>query len=103
MTIRKVHGMWPTTQGDLVAALTQIVGGTASCTIQVEGTIVAGRECAGDVRLNGEPLVCNAPDGFRVGADHRALELMGAACEALRQQASAELSASFACDDVVVI
>lgn len=93
----------PTTQGDLVDALSQIVAGTTSCSIRLEGTIVAGHECAGEVRLNGEPLVCHGPNGFRVGADHQTLELMGAACESLRREASSELRASFACDDLIVI
>lgn len=93
----------PTTQDALVEALSEIIGGTTSCAVRVEGTIVKGRECAGDVRLDGAPLVCNGRDGFRVGADGKGIELLGTACTTLQQKPSVKVSASFACDDVILL
>jgi hypothetical protein len=93
----------PSNQDALVDALTQIFGGTQSCAVKVEGTIVAGKECSGDVTLNGQPLACDAADGYRIGADKQTLELQGAACAALRREPESQLSASFACDDVILL
>jgi len=93
----------PTTQDALVDALSEIIGGTTSCEVRVEGTIVKGRECAGDVRLDGAPLVCNGDDGFRVATHGKGIELLGAACKTLQQKPSVKVSASFACDDVILL
>jgi len=92
----------PTSKDALVDALTQLIGGTTSCDVRVEGSIVAGRECAGDVSLNGTPLVCNAADGYRVKEDRMTLQLVGAACSTLQGTPSAQVKASFACEDVVL-
>lgn len=93
----------PTSQDGLADALTQIFGGTQSCDVKIEGTVVAGKECSGDVTLNGTPLTCNDANGYHVKDDKQTLELAGDACKALRQQPSSQLSASFACDDVIFL
>ncbi|MFM2417978.1 MAG: hypothetical protein RL385_2701 [Pseudomonadota bacterium] len=92
----------PTSQDALVAALGTIVGGTTSCEIKVDGKLVKGRECAGEVSLNGQKLACNGPDGYRVKEDLQTLTLLGAACSTLQLQPMATLKASFACDDVIL-
>ncbi len=91
----------PANQDDLVKALTEIFGGTQSCTIAVDGTVVAGKECSGDVTLNGQALQCETD--YRVGADKKSIELLGEACKKLRGEPASKLSASFACNDVVLL
>lgn len=58
-----------------------------------------GEECSGDVTLNGEVLRCNTD--YR--AEQQTLELLGDACKRLRSQPTSKLSASFACDDVILL
>jgi hypothetical protein len=97
------HGAFaPTTQDALVEALTQTIGGAASCDVRLEGSLVAGRDCSGEVALNGQKLVCNGPDGYRVREDRTTLELLGAACNTLQTTPQTKVTASFACDDVIL-
>jgi hypothetical protein len=91
----------PATQDDLVASLTEIFGGTQSCSVAVEGMIVPGKECSGDVKLNEQVLRCDSD--YRVGEDKKTLELLGDACKALRSEPESKLSASFACNDVILL
>ncbi|MET0284708.1 MAG: vWA domain-containing protein [Polyangiales bacterium] len=91
----------PATQDDLVKSLTEIFGGTQSCSIAVEGKIVSGKECSGDVKLNEQVLRCDTD--YRVGDDKQTLELLGDACKTLRSEPSSQLSASFACNDVILL
>ena len=92
----------PDSKDALAAALSTIVGGTATCQARIEGSIVAGRECAGDVRLGDTRLDCNSPNGFRVDLDGKSLELLGAACRTLQEDPNARLKATFACEDVIL-
>jgi hypothetical protein len=92
----------PTSKDGLVDALQRIIGGAVSCDVTVDGMIVAGKECAGDVKLNGQPLACNTADGYRVREDRASLQLTGAACATLQTSPQAQLSASFACEDVIL-
>lgn len=90
-------------QDDLVKALTEILGGTTSCSIRLEGRIEPGHECDGDVTLDGKMLGCDDANGYRVPDDHTSIELVGDACDALQRQPSAVLSAKFPCDAVVLL
>jgi hypothetical protein len=91
----------PTSQGALVDALTQIFGGTQSCDVTVEGTIVSGKECSGDVALNERALRCD--DDYKVLDDHKTIELQGDTCKALQQNPESKLRASFDCNDVILL
>lgn len=91
----------PNSKDALVQALTSIVGGTTSCEVQLEGTVIAGKECAGEVKLNDTLLNCD-DNGYQIKADHKTLTLMGAACRKLQGEPTAVLKASFACADVVL-
>lgn len=93
----------PTTQDELAAALSEIVGATASCDVRLHGRVENNRECMGTVTLDGKPLVCDDDDGYRVKDDHQAIELLGHACEALQSAADPELKVTFPCGDVTVL
>ena len=93
----------PTTQDELAAALSEIVGGTASCDVQLHGRVEDGRECTGTVTLDGQPLVCGDDDGYRVKDDHQSIELLGSACKSLQTAGRPELKVTFPCGDVTVL
>lgn len=93
----------PNTRDALVAALASVFTTTTTCDVKLEGTIVPGSECRGDVRMNGTLLTCDAPDGYRVREDRQTLELLGGACQTLQRDAKARLEASFPCSDVVLL
>jgi hypothetical protein len=84
----------PSTKGELVDALQNIVGG-ATCQVALDGTVAVGQECSGAVALNGESLSCNATDGWRLVDDHT-LQLTGAAC-ARFLASSSSVTARFPC------
>ncbi len=93
----------PTTQDELAAALSEIVGGTASCDVELHGRVEDGRECTGTVTLDGQPLVCDDDDGYRVKGDHQSIELLGSACKTLQTASAPELQVTFPCADVTVL
>jgi len=93
----------PTTQDELAAALSEIVGGTASCDVQLHGRVEDGRECMGTVKLDGQPLICDDDDGYRVKEDHQSIELLGGACKSLRTAGDLELQVTFPCGAVTVL
>jgi hypothetical protein len=55
----------------------------------------------GTVNLNGVPLVCNDPNGWRV-ADATHIELLGTACDQFKLSPTTVLEASFPCDVIIV-
>lgn len=68
-----------------------------SCEVRVDGKIQQNKACLGEVLLAGKALVCNDANGFRL-RDESSLELTGAACQQLRADPKASLSATFPCD-----
>ena len=88
----------PTTSDGLTKALSKILEGTMTCDVALQGKIVEGHECQGEVTLNGEVLTCG--EGFRVKKDLSTLELLGTACDTLLHDPSAALKANFPCDYV---
>jgi hypothetical protein len=91
----------PTSQSDLVEALTAIIGATASCDVQLHGHVQPGRDCTGTVKLEDRELTCNDADGYRLKDDRQTLELTGSACTELQQATNAKLSAAFPCNDLL--
>jgi hypothetical protein len=83
----------------LGAALDTIIGAAASCSIELAGRIDPSMACMGTVTLDGRPLTCGDPNGWRaVDATH--IELVGAACDEL-QTAGGVLEATFPCEVIV--
>src|SRR5262249_7353882 len=75
-------------------ALTDIVGGAITCTIELVGKVDPARACEGEVTLDGAVLACGT-DWKMIDENH--IELLGAACDKLKS-ASATLEAKFPCD-----
>ena len=67
---------------------------------KLQGKIVEGHGCEGEVKLNGEVLKCD--EGFRVKEDLSTLELLGSACETLLKDPKSTLQATFPCDVLVL-
>jgi len=86
--------------GGLRRALEEIIAGEASCTLALRGR-VTGDACSGTVTLGEDALICDDADGWRL-IDPTHIELLGAACAALRTT-ELPLEATFPCDVVEVI
>jgi hypothetical protein len=86
----------PTTPGDLSAALELLVGGAIGCDLALDGRVLMGQECAGQVTLNGKKLACNDPNGWSL-PDPRHVRLQGTACDQVKQSATAMFEARFPC------
>ncbi|MCA9608798.1 MAG: VWA domain-containing protein, partial [Myxococcales bacterium] len=83
-------------------ALTAIIGGELSCVVTLEGMIQdPDLACTGTVLLNGLPVPCDDPNGWRV-IDATHIELRGDACDTLQTTPAATLEATFPCDVVLI-
>jgi hypothetical protein len=83
-------------------ALGAIIGGELSCLVTLSGSIQNLEDaCLGAVRLNGTPLTCDDPNGWRA-VDHTHIELQGDACTTLESGAGAVLEATFPCDVILI-
>jgi len=88
-----------TTQQALAAAFQDIITGTRSCTLALNGEINPKLADRGEVLLDGVPVPKSDTDGWRV-VDGSTIELVGSACEAIQDGVHA-LSASFPCEVIV--
>ncbi|HJL17687.1 MAG TPA: VWA domain-containing protein [Sandaracinaceae bacterium LLY-WYZ-13_1] len=84
----------------LAEALRIIVRGELSCIVALEGRVDPVAACSGEVRLDGEPLACDAPDGWRL-VDESHLELTGASCDALLE-GDTRIEATFPCHALLI-
>lgn len=85
----------PSNKDDLVATLQKIIG-NATCQVRLNGSVVAGKECSGEVMLNGTTLACDQADGWKL-ADESTVQLTGMACDSFLQTQS-QVHATFPCD-----
>ncbi len=81
-------------QEALIDAFTAIVGNVVSCSFEVRGEIDVGRACEGHVFLDDVELVCDSD--WRASSE-TTIELLGQACDTLRDGHPHELRASFPC------
>jgi hypothetical protein len=94
----------PSDPAALAAALETIIGGAASCSVALEGEIKDTTTACGPaskVTLDGEPLVCGDPNGWRI-VDPTHIELVGDACTRWLGSTDSGLDARFPCNLVVV-
>ena len=91
----------PTDTAGLRDALDAIIGGALSCTVELSGPIDPTSACNGTVTLNGDPLPCDDPNGWRA-IDSTHIELLGSACGTLSDSAAATLRASFPCSSILI-
>lgn len=87
--------------GELSEAFEDIIYGARSCKIDLDGSIAAGKESTGVVRLDGTVLELDDPDGFRVN-DPKQIELRGDACDTIKS-GDHDLTIKFPCDSFVPV
>jgi hypothetical protein len=69
--------------GDLSTAFNEIIDGARSCVIDLDGEIASGKETTGTVTLDGERLLLDDENGWKVNSATQ-LELLGEACETIK-------------------
>jgi hypothetical protein len=99
---------YPEDPAALATTLQDLVGAEISCEVALDGKgVVMGKECTGEVTINGNPLACNGPGGMGTGADGWRLvdsfhiELLGTTCDMFKTTAGTMLIGNFPCDVVV--
>ncbi|MBN1655132.1 MAG: VWA domain-containing protein [Deltaproteobacteria bacterium] len=91
----------PATKGDLVDAISSIIGGAVGCKVKLNGEVVVDQRCLGTVRLNDQPLECDGADGWKLVSPNE-IELQGDACQRFKSDPAAIVSASFPCEVIVI-
>jgi hypothetical protein len=88
---------------ELSMALETLLTATLGCTAPLRGTLqdVSAACTDGVVRLNGEILPCDDPNGWTVDSAGRNIILQGSACEMFMNSAAVMVNATFACDSIV--
>ena len=82
---------------ELVDAFDEIISGFISCELAIDGIVDLDQQCEGTVLLDGVELEC--PVEWHM-LDESTLELLGAACETLKDGMSHEIDATWPCDVV---
>jgi hypothetical protein len=83
----------------LQQAFQQIIGGVVSCDLTISGTIDTNQASSGTVTLDGQTLTYGT-DWTLVNGN--TIELIGAACDTLKNSANPSVDASFPCGSVIL-
>jgi hypothetical protein len=89
----------PMNKAELVQTFKDIIGPAAACDVVLHGSVKAGIECMGSIKINGAPLACNDPNGWML-KDKSTISIMGTACEEYRNNLTAILEADFPCEAI---
>jgi hypothetical protein len=98
MTCAKTYQ--PATKQELVDAFNEIILGKRTCVFTLDGAVIAGKECEGTVKVNGVPIPCNQPDGWKLNSASE-IEFVGKACDTIMTDPNVTITASFPCDAIV--
>jgi hypothetical protein len=91
----------PMNKDQLVQTFKDIIGPETACDVVLTGKVKMGSECRGTLQINGTPLVCNDPNGWKL-KDESTLEIMGSACDMYKMDHTTVLHADFPCDVFVL-
>jgi hypothetical protein len=83
-------------QADLAAQLSGIIGSVRTCVFHLAGTVSLDAAGAGIVRLDGQALGFNDPNGWKLNGPSD-LEIVGTACEKIKTDGKS-VAISFPCD-----
>ena len=89
----------PTTKQQLIDALTDIILGQRTCVFALNGSVIAGKECEGVVKVNDAVIGCNDPDGWQLNTPTE-IEFVGAACDTILTDPDVIVEAEFPCDAI---
>lgn len=87
----------PTNPVQLRQQLLDLVGGSVSCDVTLNGVVDLDRAGEGIVTLDGQELAYEDPDGW-VLVDEGTIRAQGQACTAFRQSPLSKLEATFPCE-----
>jgi hypothetical protein len=94
---------YPEDPAMLAETLKTLIGDQLSCDLALEGKgVKMGLECMGTVLLNGMPLECNGPNGWKL-TDETHIQLQGTACDLFKDAVDARLTANFPCQIIITI
>lgn len=82
---------------ELSSSLRALISQTQSCRVYLDGSIEEADICSGDVRIDGNPIICNSD--FR-WVNNSTIELLGDSCS--RIQMGGRLTARFPCSVVLI-
>ncbi len=85
----------------LIDAFNTIIRGVRDCKLKLSGQVDAGGAASGVVILNNVTLDFNDPNGWQLD-DPTTIELLGTACDTLKNVDNINLSASFACGAIIM-
>ncbi|HEY3358390.1 MAG TPA: vWA domain-containing protein [Polyangia bacterium] len=84
----------------LITAFQQIIGAVRSCSFTLSAAVQPGFESQGDVRLNGDAIGYQDPNGWTL-TNPTTLELLGTACQQYLADQSVTLAATFPCGSII--
>jgi hypothetical protein len=90
---------FPTSKDQLVQAFKDIIGPETACDVVLNGSVKAGIECMGSIKINGTALPCNDPNGWAL-KDASTVVIQGTACEMYKADLNAFLEADFPCEAI---
>jgi len=89
----------PTTKQEMIDTFLAIINGQRTCVFALNGEVIPGKECEGDVQVNNVTLPCNDPNGWQLNGTSE-IEFVGTACDTILNDPNATIDASFPCDAV---
>jgi hypothetical protein len=87
-------------QKELGDAFATIVDGVRNCSFQLDGMVKSGQEDKGTVSLDGVALPLGDANGWRLSSP-TTVELVGKACETVKDKADHKVKAGFPCDSII--
>ncbi len=90
----------PATQQGLIDAFTDIINGQRTCVFSLDGEVIPGKECDGEVLVNSQSVPCNDPNGWQLNGASE-IEFLGTTCDTIMTDVNVSISASFPCNSIV--
>jgi hypothetical protein len=87
----------PASKQAMIDAFLGIINGKRTCAFKLSGQVEAGKECSGNVVVNGKPVTCNDPNGWHLN-NPTEIEFSGTTCDAILADPSVTIAATFPCD-----
>jgi hypothetical protein len=92
----------PMNKDHLVHLLDGIAGPVSTCDLKLNGTVKAGSQCQGVLRLAGVQLNCDDDNGWRL-KDPSTITITGSACDKYKAEPAPQLAVGFPCDVFVAM
>jgi hypothetical protein len=90
----------PNTKQEMIDAFLGIINSQRTCVFTLNGSVIAGKECDGDVKVNGVSIPCNDPDGWQLNSPTE-IEFLGMTCDTIMNDPNVTITAEFPCDSIM--